>query len=234
MSSLTSCSGSPNTPTLGAFLATMCIASLPALAGGERGKDGPAETIATCGELGVDPNGCIAFFGDDGTVASPDNTDGFAAGQRVFVNGTLDFDSLPCFPAKVPELQVNFIANCADYCGEISIGPQGCPQLALDDGAVLFVNDDFGFPPGSRVHVIGGQVLNFLCPPATLGIGIVQPVITSAVGDLNCDDVTGPDDLAQLLATWGACEPFAACPADFDNDGTVGPRDLANLLAAWD
>jgi hypothetical protein len=207
----------------------------PAWAGGGREDDEVSkDTIATCGEIGIDPNGCIAFFGDDGTIAVSDNTDGFAAGKKVFVSGTLDFTSFPCAPVRLPELQVSFIGHCADYCGEISIGPLGCPQLMLDDGSVLFVNDDKGFPAGSRVHIVGAQVIDFLCPPATLGIGIVQPVITSAIGDLNCDDSTGPDDLAQLLANWGECAPFAPCPADFDNDGAVGPGDLADLLATWD
>ena len=56
----------------------------------------------------------------------------------------------------------------------------------------------------------------------------VLPPAAPVTGDLNGDGVVGPADLAQLLASWGACE---GCQADINGDGTVGPADLAQLLA---
>jgi hypothetical protein len=40
-------------------------------------------------------------------------------------------------------------------------------------------------------------------------------------------------DLAQLLASWGACLIPAGCEADLDDNGVVNGFDLAILLAAW-
>jgi hypothetical protein len=50
------------------------------------------------------------------------------------------------------------------------------------------------------------------------------------LADLSGDGNVGPADLAQLLASWGACK---GCPADLNNDDSVGPADLAQLLASW-
>jgi hypothetical protein len=47
------------------------------------------------------------------------------------------------------------------------------------------------------------------------------------------DGVVGAGDLAELLASWGACP---GCPADLapaGGDGVVDAADLAQLLAGW-
>lgn len=49
-------------------------------------------------------------------------------------------------------------------------------------------------------------------------------------GDLNGDGEVNANDLAILLAAWGA---NAGSPADFNGDGVVDSSDLAVLLAAW-
>ena len=49
--------------------------------------------------------------------------------------------------------------------------------------------------------------------------------------DFTADRAVDVDDLAVLLAAWGACE--GDCPADFDSDGVVDTRDLAFVLANW-
>ena len=54
------------------------------------------------------------------------------------------------------------------------------------------------------------------------------------IGNIDGDDVVGPGDLANLLASWGAtpaCPPYS--PADLNSDCSVGPADLAILLASW-
>ena len=48
--------------------------------------------------------------------------------------------------------------------------------------------------------------------------------------DLDGDGVVGASDLAQLLASWGAC---GKCSSDLDGNGSVDPTDLAQLLASW-
>ncbi len=83
-----------------------------------------------------------------------------------------------------------------------------------------------------------------------LGFGEGNPTIVSAgtitadghtcpLGDLDCDLLVGPSDLAILLGNWslGAGQPGCGgsvpCPADLDFDGVVGSADLAILLGAW-
>ncbi len=52
--------------------------------------------------------------------------------------------------------------------------------------------------------------------------------------DQNGDGVVNSSDLAQLLASWGACKPSPAlCAADLTDDGIVNSSDLAQLLASW-
>jgi predicted outer membrane repeat protein len=66
--------------------------------------------------------------------------------------------------------------------------------------------------------------------PPVVDMGAYEFGEPAVIGDLNGDGIVGPADLAQLLASWGAC---ANCPADFNGDGAVGPADLAQLLAHW-
>ncbi len=51
-------------------------------------------------------------------------------------------------------------------------------------------------------------------------------------GDTSDDGLVNADDLAILLAQWGAC-PVAECVADLDENGVIDPTDLALLLADW-
>ena len=48
--------------------------------------------------------------------------------------------------------------------------------------------------------------------------------------DLNGDGAVNGMDIAEVLASWGACP---GCPADFDGDGMVNGSDFALILAAW-
>jgi hypothetical protein len=57
--------------------------------------------------------------------------------------------------------------------------------------------------------------------------------IPAVLGDLTDDGVVGPADLAQLLASWGACPTEGDCPADLNRDEVTDPFDLAILLTNW-
>jgi len=63
--------------------------------------------------------------------------------------------------------------------------------------------------------------------------GIVDTVEIEILcpGDIDRDGAVGSDDLALLLAEWGAAE--GAAKSDLDGDGVVGSQDLALLLALW-
>ena len=50
-------------------------------------------------------------------------------------------------------------------------------------------------------------------------------------GDLDGDGQVGGEDLARLLAVWGACAED--CPEDFDGNGVVEGSDLSIILAYW-
>ncbi|MCA9291158.1 MAG: hypothetical protein KDA25_08515, partial [Phycisphaerales bacterium] len=64
----------------------------------------------------------------------------------------------------------------------------------------------------------------------SFGFASGPPAAPALPGDLTGDGIVNAADLAQLLASWGAC---AGCPADLDGDGVVGPSDLAFLLSNW-
>ena len=49
------------------------------------------------------------------------------------------------------------------------------------------------------------------------------------VGDLDCDGVVGPSDLAIFLGAWGR----EGTRADLDGSGIVDGQDLGLLLAEW-
>jgi hypothetical protein len=70
---------------------------------------------------------------------------------------------------------------------------------------------------------------------STVSEGVTKIILDepAVLGDLTGDGTVGPADLAQLLASWGACPPKGGCPADLNHDGAVGPADLAQLLAGW-
>jgi hypothetical protein len=53
-------------------------------------------------------------------------------------------------------------------------------------------------------------------------------------GDINGDGEVGIEDLADMLAAWGACPPAPdPCPSDLDGDGLVGITDFLDLLTFW-
>jgi hypothetical protein len=67
-----------------------------------------------------------------------------------------------------------------------------------------------------------------------IGFGDVE--ITECPGggtlpqDLNGDGAVDGMDIAEVLASWGAC---GGCPADFNGDGVVNGGDFALILTAW-
>jgi len=64
---------------------------------------------------------------------------------------------------------------------------------------------------------------------------ITDATITGAqsiVGDFNGDGQVGSQDMAMILANWGAVS-FNGNPYDLDGNGVVGAGDLAILMANW-
>lgn len=55
----------------------------------------------------------------------------------------------------------------------------------------------------------------------------------SCPSDANGNRVVDAEDLAIVLAQWGACDPSATCSGDVDGDGHVSGPDLAVVIAAW-
>ncbi len=54
--------------------------------------------------------------------------------------------------------------------------------------------------------------------------------VVARPGDIDGDNVVGPQDLALALGAWGTSPQGGA---DLDGDGIVGPQDLAILLGNW-
>ena len=130
--------------------------------------------------------------------------------------------------------------GCAD-CGP----PEGC-----DDGIACTVDDCID---NQCVHTPSDELcdddnnctldkcgegsgclnVHFDCPP-----GYVcdpqgdEPCVYCP--DLNDDGTLGAFELANLLGSWGPCDPFDNCVIfDVDLSGAIGAFDLATLLGAW-
>jgi hypothetical protein len=65
---------------------------------------------AGTGTIGVGPQGCVLVHTDDGLSFSISNLGDFFIGDRVYVTGIVDEDSVACFPVILPELVDNTIA----------------------------------------------------------------------------------------------------------------------------
>jgi hypothetical protein len=63
---------------------------------------------------------------------------------------------------------------------------------------------------------------------SAIGWDITLAEAPSCPADLSGDGSVGADDLATLIAGWGA-----GGPADLDGSGSVDAADVASLIAAW-
>ncbi|MCC6361084.1 MAG: hypothetical protein IT450_20270 [Phycisphaerales bacterium] len=132
----------------------------------------------------------------------------FSHDGELYVAGTY-FD-----PNMFPGLNLNRYAGGA--WTNVDGGTDGRVYGLGADGAELLVGGDF--------MMAGGEVSAYL---ARLGC------VPGVVGDTDGDGDVDIQDLANLLAHFGACAPDPSydSAADFDNDNCVSLQDLALLLA---
>ena len=129
------------------------------------------------------------------------------------------------------------VLSIFDKCGfffavdfPCNFGEPAPVELVCDDDSGIGVNSLIADFP-----VVAGEsyIIKVADYNTSIGGGMLFFNVTFSplcAGDVTCDDVVGPADLSQLLASWGPCPD---CPADFDDDDNVGPADLAGLLANW-
>ncbi len=118
-------------------------------------------TIGACfagyGTLRRGPQGCLVQFVADegGTYVLDDNGD-FWWGDRVYVTGAINEESMPCWPYDTPAIENNTIQGLFEGYGTLQRGPQGCfMQFVAEEGGT-YVLDDYGdFWWGDRVYVTG-------------------------------------------------------------------------------
>ncbi len=116
------------------------------------------ECFEGCGTLAFGPHGCNAvFLADDGELYAIENTGSFTFGDRVWVRGCLNFNSVICFPPFNPAIEDNEIGRCFSGCGTLVATPiPECPLTFQADSGERFILDDIGnFLPGDRVWVTG-------------------------------------------------------------------------------
>lgn len=88
-------------------------------------------------------------------------------------------------------------------CGELTIGPQGCPWFASDDGKNYFIEETGLFMPGDRVWVQGTlNPQSFLCGPV-VGPGIEDNTIGKCFEDCG-QIVAGPQGCPMLQTPQGS------------------------------
>lgn len=130
-----------------AFLATKANEPTAATTGGP-------VIVSSCGTLAPGLL-CTLFLTDDGQALPLENYGSANVGDRVWVRGTLVQNSLVCAGIPQPAIEDNTIGPCFEGCGELAVGPQGCPILRLDNTTFYFLENTANEPFGSRVWVSG-------------------------------------------------------------------------------
>lgn len=100
------------------------------------------------------------------------------------------------------------------------------PTLTRDEvrAAIVSTAVDLGTPGTDQFYGAGRL------DAASALASVVPPF---APEDLNQDGLVNAQDLAIVLAAWGACGDCDGCPADLNGDCLVDAQDLARILAAW-
>jgi hypothetical protein len=109
------------------------------------------------GTIGIGPQGCLVFSADDGQSFFFNDAQGFFPGERAFIVGTIEDESLMCFPFIGTALRDAILRPIYEACGTLALAPQGCLALIDDEtGESVFVQNTGGFVPGDRVCILGG------------------------------------------------------------------------------
>jgi hypothetical protein len=112
--------------------------------------------FAGCGVLQLGPQTCVIFHADTGEAFAVGNTGEFFVGDRVYVTGFVNPDSLRCWPASVPAIENNTIAACFSGCGVLGRGPQNCTIVLYAENGFSYALDNLGdFFLGDYVYVSG-------------------------------------------------------------------------------
>ena len=123
----------------------------------------------------------------------------------------------------------------------VTLGQWGSSEFPAEDGSWTWLGDVAELKVGVR-GVSMDEARAVMATPAELQIhtgstcvgfesiefSICEAGTTPA--DLNGDGAVDGMDIAEVLASWGAC---AQCPADFNGDGVVNGGDFALILTAW-
>jgi hypothetical protein len=116
------------------------------------------------------------------------------------------------------------------------------PETPSVSGNIRIELDAAGFGMASATNVMLGTVTQNIPPFGEVTVPLTNirfagtievTAVLTPPQDLDGDGVVGASDLAQLIGSWGACDPELPCPADFDGDGEVGASDLAALIGQW-
>jgi len=130
------------------------------------------------GTMAIGPQSCtLIFVADAGQGYKLDDTGDFLWGDRVYVTGAVDLDSLACWPVTMPAIRDNTIQAWFSACGTLGPGPQGCPAFTADTGEFFVLETAGGFEPGDHVLVEGIVVEeSTLCLP-WVGPGLEEQTI---------------------------------------------------------
>jgi len=189
------------------------------------------DAFAGCGVLLQGPQDCLVFEASTSDSFFVENSGGFQAGDSVYVRGVVEANSDVCDPFISTALRRNVIGSCLSACGRIVETEDGCLAFEISSTLeVVALENDAGFPVGSRVRVNGAVASPTVLCDAALTRGVTSNIVRDECpGDLDGDNRVGPSDLAVLLSAWGP----GASPADFDGDGEVDAADLSVLLTNW-
>jgi hypothetical protein len=158
----------------------------------------------------------------------------YAIGYSYVVRDGVIECELPVLPPLLNAL-AGSINSIGVAVGE-SVDPQQSPIKRVGtvwfDGVPYAAKNLPGFPPGPLPNIFSvydinekGQMVGWI--PSGGNLVLMTP--NGQIGDLDCDGLVGPADLATFLGAWGQ----EGTRADWDGSGIVDGADLGLLLAAW-
>ena len=202
------------------------------------------ECFEECGTLQFGPQGCPILVGNDQTsFLFIEHTDGFGSGERVWVQGCLNPNSLICPPFTQPGIEDNTIGLCFKGCGELIQGVE-CVLFQSDEGGLYQLDNLGAFQVGDRIEVTGclnPQCVSFcFAPNGCIENNSIRPCAQcDCVGDVNGDGIVNGGDIAgfiRCLLGSPAIGDNCVC-ADINGDGLDHndvPLFVALLLSNFD
>ena len=188
------------------------------------------DLVTTSFLYGATPNDPLdADTGGNGLQNYPEIATAMRQGPSIQVIGSLHSSPLSDFTVEFfasPECDPSGFGQGQEFLGSTGVTTDAAGDVDFDVLIAASIPDGWVMTSTATLEQVG-STSEFSACVAVTGDGIL--------GDLDGDGGVDLQDLAALLAAYGACagDPSYNAAADFDGDGCVTLSDLAALLANY-